>query len=72
VEQRLETWRGQWAVAVAPLSLAPDVTIEEAAEVVNQATDLQSRIKEARDSQRRIAVFRQEAAQFARPTFRIR
>ncbi|MGZ6076099.1 MAG: ATP-binding protein, partial [Isosphaeraceae bacterium] len=42
-----------------------DVTIEEAAEVVNQATDLQSRIKEARDSQRRIAVFRQEAAQFA-------
>jgi len=65
MEQRLETWRGQWAVAVAPLSLAPDVTIEEAAEVVNQATDLQSRIKEARDSQRRIAVFRQEAAQFA-------
>ena len=65
VEQRLETWRGQWAVAVAPLSLAPDVTIEEAAEVVNQAADLQSRIKEARDSQRRIAVFRQEAAQFA-------
>jgi len=65
VEQRLETWRGQWAVAVAPLSRAPDVTIEEAAEVVNQATDLQSRIKEARDSQRRIAMLRQEAAQFA-------
>ncbi len=65
VEQRLGTWRSQWAVAVAPLSLAPDVAIEEAAEVVNQATDLQSRIKEARDSQRRIAVLRQEAAQFA-------
>jgi uncharacterized protein YhaN len=65
LEQRLETWRGQWAVAVAPLKLTPDVAIEEAAEVVNQATDLQSRIKEARDSQRRIAVLRQEAAQFA-------
>ena len=33
--------------------------------VVNQATDLQSRIKEARDSQRRIAVLPPEAAQFA-------
>jgi len=47
------------------LSLASNVTIEEAAELVNQSTELQSRIKEARDSQRRIAVFRQEAAQFA-------
>jgi len=65
VEQRLETWRGQWAVAVASLSRTLDVTIEEAAEVVNQATDLQSRIKGARDSRRRIAMLRQEAAQFA-------
>jgi len=62
VEQRLETWRGQWAVA--PLSRAPNVTIEEAAEAVNQVTDLQSRIKEARDSQRRIAMLRREAGQF--------
>ncbi len=65
MEQRLATWRGQWAVAIAPLSLAPEVTVEEAAEVVNQATDLQARNKEARDSQRRIAAIRQEAAQFA-------
>ncbi len=65
LEQRLETWRGRWAIAVAALSLAPDVTVEEAAEVVNQATNLQSRIKEARDGQRRIAAIRQEAAQFA-------
>jgi uncharacterized protein YhaN len=65
VEQRLESWRGQWALAVAPLSLASDITTEEATEVVNQASDLQSRIKEAHDSQRRIAVLRQEAAQFA-------
>jgi uncharacterized protein YhaN len=65
VEQRFETWRAQWAAAVASLSLNPDVTIEEAGEVVNQSADLQSRIKEARDSQVRIAALRHEAAQFA-------
>ncbi len=65
VEQHLEAWRGQWALAIKPLSLAPDVSTEEAAKVVDQATELQSRIKEARDRQRRIAALRQEAAQFA-------
>jgi uncharacterized protein YhaN len=64
VEQRLETWRGCWALAVTPLGLTPQVTAEEAVKVVNQATDLQSRIKEARDAQRRIAVHRHEADQF--------
>ncbi len=65
-EERLAAWRGQWAIAVAPLRLALEVTSEEAVEVVTQATDLQARIKEARDGQRRIGILRQEAAQFAR------
>ena len=60
LQQRLETWRGRWVLAMAPLSLVSDVATEEAAEVVNQAMDLQARIKEARDSQRRIAALRQE------------
>jgi uncharacterized protein YhaN len=64
-KQRLETWQGRWALAVIPLSLAPQVSAEAAVKVVNQATDLQSRIKEVRDSQRRIAVLRQEVDQFA-------
>ena len=65
VQQRLAKWHEQWTLAVAPLSLAADVTTDEAAELVNQATDLQTKIKEARDGQRRITVLRQEATQFA-------
>ena len=63
--QRLEAWRTQWATTMASLSLPPDVAVEEAAEVVNQASDLQSKVKDARESQRRITLLRQETNQFA-------
>ena len=45
-----DAWRGQWTAALAPLGLTADVTAEQAGEMVDQSVELQTRIKEARDT----------------------
>ena len=46
------------------------MTAEHAGEMVDQAAELQARIKEARDLQARIAGLRRDAEQFARDVAR--
>ena len=52
VEERLDAWRREWAAVVVPLGLDPEVPTEQVLELVDQAAELQTRIKEARDTRR--------------------
>lgn len=63
---RLDGWSTEWARAVAPLSLAAEVTTEHALAIVDQVAELQSRIKEVREIDARIAGLRREVEQFGR------
>ena len=66
VQGRLDAWRSEWAAVVAPLGLDAEAPAEQVLDLVNQAADLQARIKEARDTQSRMSGLQREAAQFAR------
>ena len=66
IEERLGSWHSEWAAVVAPLGLDTEAPTEQVLELVNQASDLQTRIKEARDTQTRMSGLQREAAQFAR------
>jgi uncharacterized protein YhaN len=66
LEHRLEACRTRWAAAVGALSPSADVTPAEAAEMLGQSIELQSRIKEARETLTRIETHRREGTNFAR------
>jgi uncharacterized protein YhaN len=65
VADRLRGWREAWARAVAPLGLPTEATPEQADAVLEQASSLAARIKEARETQARIESFERETGQFA-------
>jgi uncharacterized protein YhaN len=65
LEERQAAWHAQWATALAPLCQTAEITVEQAHELLDQASELQAKLKEARDSQARLAGLRREAAQFA-------
>ena len=65
LEERQTAWTSQWTTALAPLCQTPDVTVEQAREMLDQVSELQTRLKEARETQARLAGLRREAAGFS-------
>lgn len=65
VEERLNSWRSEWATLIVPLGFDMEAPAEQVLELVNQASDLQTKLKEARDTQTRMSGLQREAAQFA-------
>ena len=65
LEERQTAWHAQWTTALAPLCQTPDVTVEQMREMLDQASELQTKLKDARETQTRLAGLRREAAGFA-------
>jgi uncharacterized protein YhaN len=65
LEERQTAWQAQWTTALAPLCQTADVAVEHAREMLDQASELHAKLKEARETQARLAGLRREAAGFS-------